>query len=63
MEEEAENVIEQTEVLRLSLADQKQFAQALLSPPEAAPTLKRAFIRHRELVEPLNERQVSGSSL
>jgi prevent-host-death family protein len=50
IQEAAENVIQQTEVLRLSLADQKHFAQALLSPPKAAPALGRAFARHRELV-------------
>ena len=50
VQEAAENVIEQTEVLRLSLADQKQFAEALLSPPKAAPALERAFARHQELV-------------
>jgi uncharacterized protein (DUF1778 family) len=50
VQEAAENVIEQSEVLRLSLADQKQFAEALLSPPKAAPALERAFTRHQELV-------------
>ncbi len=45
-----ERFIEHTEALRLSLADQRQFAEALLSPPKAAPALKRAFARHRELV-------------
>jgi uncharacterized protein (DUF1778 family) len=50
VQEAAENVIEQTEVLRLSRADQKRFAQALLSPPKATPALERAFTRHRELV-------------
>jgi uncharacterized protein (DUF1778 family) len=47
-----ERFIEHTEVLRLSPADQKQFAEALLSPPKDAPALKRAFTRRRELVSP-----------
>jgi len=46
----AENVIEQTQVLKLSLADQKRFAQALLTPPKATRALERAFARRRELV-------------
>ncbi len=50
VQEAAENVIEQTQVLKLSLADQKRFAQALLSPPKATRALERAFGRHRELV-------------
>jgi uncharacterized protein (DUF1778 family) len=51
VQEAAANAIEQTEVLRLSLADQNTFAEALISPPEAAPALKRAFARHRKLVD------------
>ena len=50
VQEAAQNAIAQTEVLRLSLADQEHFAQALLSPPKATPALKRAFARHRKLV-------------
>ena len=50
VQEAAQKAIEQTEVLRLSLADQERFARALLSPPKATPALKRAFARHRKLV-------------
>ena len=50
IQEAAARTIEQTEVIRLSLADQESFARALLSPPEATPALKRAFARHQELV-------------
>ena len=46
----ARRAIEQSEVIRLSLADQECFAQALLAPPRPAPALKRAFARHRKLV-------------
>jgi uncharacterized protein (DUF1778 family) len=46
----AQRAIEETEVLRLSLADQACFAQALLSPPEPAPALKRAFACRRRLL-------------
>ena len=48
--EAARNAIEQNEVLRLSMADQERFAEALLSPPRPAPALKRAFARHRKLI-------------
>jgi uncharacterized protein (DUF1778 family) len=50
VQEAAESVIQQKEILRLSLDDQNNFAQALLSPPKAMPALKRAFTRHSELV-------------
>lgn len=46
----AQQAIAESEVIRLSLADQECFAQALLSPPKPAPALKRAFARHRKLV-------------
>ncbi|MHB1052782.1 MAG: type II toxin-antitoxin system TacA family antitoxin [Thiobacillus sp.] len=46
----AQQAIEQTEVVRLSLADQECFAKALLSPPAPAPALERAFARRRKLV-------------
>ena len=39
------DAIEQADVIRLSLADQECFAQALLSPPPRTDALKRAFDR------------------
>jgi uncharacterized protein (DUF1778 family) len=50
VQEAAQRAIEEAEVIRLSLADQECFAQALLSPPELAPALERAFERRRKLV-------------
>ena len=50
VQDAAQRAIEHTEVIRLSLADQERFAQALLSPPKARPALKRAFARHRKLL-------------
>ncbi len=50
VQDAAQRAIEQAEVIRLSMADQECFAQALLSPPEPTPALKRAFARHRKLV-------------
>lgn len=48
--EAAQRTIERAEVLRLSLADQECFAQALLAPPAPVPALGRAFARRRELL-------------
>jgi uncharacterized protein (DUF1778 family) len=46
----AQRTIEQAEVIRLSLADQECFAQALLSPPQPSPALERAFARRSKLL-------------
>ncbi|WP_066343240.1 type II toxin-antitoxin system TacA family antitoxin [Azohydromonas lata] len=50
VQDAAQHAIEQAEVVRLSLADQECFAQALLSPPEPAPALQRAFERRQRLL-------------
>ena len=46
----AQRAVEQAEVVRLSLADQECFAQALLSPPPPSPALERAFVRRSKLL-------------
>lgn len=46
----ARQAIEQAEVIRLSLADQERFAQALLAPPKPSPALRRAMARHDKLL-------------
>ena len=46
----AQQAIEQAGIIRLSLADQECFAQALLSPPKPTPALKRAFARRKKLL-------------
>jgi uncharacterized protein (DUF1778 family) len=46
----AQRTIEQTEIIRLSLADQQRFAELLLSPPKPSPALKRAMARHDKLL-------------
>jgi uncharacterized protein (DUF1778 family) len=51
-EDAAKRAIEEETVLRLSLEDQKRFAKALLSPPKPNAALRRAFARHRELIQP-----------
>ncbi|MDO9010882.1 MAG: DUF1778 domain-containing protein [Gallionella sp.] len=51
VQEAAQRAIEQSSVIRLSLSDQACFAAALLSPPEAAPALRRAFDRRKKLLD------------
>lgn len=52
VQEAAQRAIEQSNLMRLSLADQACFADALISPPKATPALKRAFARRQKLVRP-----------
>ena len=46
----AQRAIEQSEIIRLSRADQESFAQALMSPPKPSPALERAFARRSNLL-------------
>jgi uncharacterized protein (DUF1778 family) len=48
--EAACRTIEATEIIRLSVEDQRQIAEALLNPPEPAPALKKAFERRSKLL-------------
>jgi uncharacterized protein (DUF1778 family) len=48
----AQRTIEDAEILRLSLEDQRLVADALLNPPAPAPALQRAFQRREELLGP-----------
>ena len=41
-DEAACKAIEQTEIVRLSLQDQRKIAEAILNPPEPTPALMRA---------------------
>jgi uncharacterized protein (DUF1778 family) len=50
VQDAAQRAIEQADVMRLSLADQTSFAQALLSPAEPAAALKRAIARRQKLL-------------
>ena len=51
VQQAAQQAIEQADVIRLSLADQAAFADALLAPPKPTPALKRAFARRRKLIQ------------
>ena len=50
VQDAAQRAIEQAGILRLTLVDQESFAQALLSPPQPTPALKRAFARRSKLL-------------
>ncbi len=50
VQDAAQRAIEQSSVIRLSLADQECFAAALLSPPKPTAALKRAFARRKKLL-------------
>ena len=47
--EAARQTIETAEIIRLSVDDQRLFAESILNPPEPTAALYRAFERHREL--------------
>lgn len=49
-QEAARRTIEETDIVRLSRADQERFAAALIAPPKPGPALRRAAKRHRRLV-------------
>ncbi|MGB5083592.1 MAG: DUF1778 domain-containing protein [Methylocystis silviterrae] len=49
-QEAAHRAIEETEIIRLSVAGQRAFADAILNPPAPPEGLKRAFASHRRLI-------------
>src|ERR1700728_181208 len=49
-QEAALKTIEETQLVRLSLADQIAFAQAIITPPERTAALRRAKVAHRRLL-------------
>lgn len=49
IQEKARQVIDDTEVVRLAMEDQRVFLEALLNPPEPNEALKRAERRYREM--------------
>ena len=48
-QEAARRTIEETEIIRLSVEDQRKIAELILNPPDPNPALRRAFKRRREL--------------
>jgi len=49
-QEAAGRIIESSSIIRLSVADQRQLAEALLNPPKPNAALRRAFAAHKRLV-------------
>lgn len=48
---EAERTIETTQIIRLSVEDQRSFADAILNPPPPNDALKRAATAYRNLIK------------
>ena len=48
--EAADRTISETQIIRLSVADQRAFAEAILNPAEPTAALRRAFRHHRALI-------------
>jgi uncharacterized protein (DUF1778 family) len=51
-QEAAHRTIEETQIIRLSVEDQRVFAEAILDPPEPNEALRRAARAYRDLVKP-----------
>jgi uncharacterized protein (DUF1778 family) len=49
-QEAAHRTIEKTQIIRLSVEDQRALAEAILNPPPLAPAMERAIERYRKLV-------------
>ena len=46
----ATKAIEEVEIIRLSVAGQRAFAEAIINPPEPSEGMKKAFANHRRLI-------------
>ena len=49
-QEAAHRTIEETQIIRLSVEDQRALAEAILNPPPLAPAMERAIERYRKIV-------------
>jgi uncharacterized protein (DUF1778 family) len=47
----AHRAIEETQIIRLSVEDQRMFAEAILNPPPPNDAMRRAAAAYRDLVE------------
>ncbi len=50
-QEAASRTIEEAQIIRLSVADQRAFAEAILDPPAPSPSLVRAAEAYRGLIK------------
>ena len=48
----ARKIIEDAEIIKLSVEDQQRFAEALINPPPLTPAMRRAIEHHRRLIGP-----------
>jgi len=51
-QEAAVRTIDEAQIIRLSVEDQRAFADAILNPPQPSPALVRAAQAHRRLIKP-----------
>jgi uncharacterized protein (DUF1778 family) len=49
-QEAAHRTIEETQIIRVSVEDQRALAEAILNPPPLAPAMERAIERYRKIV-------------
>jgi uncharacterized protein (DUF1778 family) len=49
-QEAANRAIEEAHIIRLSVEDQRAFAEAILNPPPLTPAMERAIANHRRLI-------------
>lgn len=50
IQEAVQRVVDQAGIIRLSVAGQVRFAEALIDPPKIKPALERAFAKHKQMV-------------
>lgn len=50
-QEAAHRTIEETQIIRLSVEDQRAFAEAILNPSPPTPAMERAIERYRTLIK------------
>ena len=51
-QEAAQKTIEETQIIRLSVDDQRALAESLLNPPKPVGALRRARAAHKRLILP-----------
>jgi uncharacterized protein (DUF1778 family) len=49
-QEAAHRTIEETQIIRLSVEDQRAFAEAIINPSPLTPAMERAIERYRKLI-------------
>lgn len=50
-EEAAKRTIQETQIVRLSVEDQRRFVETLFAAPTPIPAMQRAFAHHQRLIE------------